>query len=267
SRAVSRFPNLRTSFARMLRSTKDRPGFTLIDLLMASAVMAILVALLLPAVQQAREAARRASCKSNLRQIGLALQNYHDQYAMLPAGTVNATGPIRNVPEGYHHSWCVALLPYLEQSALDQQIDPQREIYDATHDRLRRHVLTVLLCPSDEVRTHATRTPRRLQPALCNYAGNHHPWEAAIDVDNFGVLYLNSFLPLTRIPDGTSHTIAVGEFKRAMDDLGWASGTRATLRNTWLAPNQTPGGDAYYGDPAFRDLALSDQGDAGWYAE
>lgn len=248
----------------MLHSTNRARGFTLIELLVASAIMAILVALLLPAVQQAREAARRSTCKSHLRQLGIALQNYHDQYEMLPAGTVNRTGPIRNVPAGYHHSWYVALLPYLEQAALDQLVDPQRSIYDAFHDPVRRQVLPLLLCPSDEAGVSASRTQQALEPALCNYAGNHHPWEAPIDVDNLGVLYLNSFLPLTRIPDGTSHTIAVGEFKRAMDDLGWASGTRATLRNTWLVPNQTPGGDAYYDDPSFHDLALSDQGFAGW---
>jgi prepilin-type N-terminal cleavage/methylation domain-containing protein/prepilin-type processing-associated H-X9-DG protein len=251
----------------MLHPTNSRRGFTLIELLVASAIMAILVALLLPAVQQAREAARRTTCRSHLRQIGIALQNYHDQYEMLPAGTVNPTGPIRNVPTGYHHSWYVALLPYLEQAALDQQVDPQRSIYDAVHDPVRRRVLPLLLCPSDGVGARSTGTRQALEPALCNYAGNHHPWEAPIDADNLGVLYLNSFLPLTKIPDGTSHTIAVGEFRRAMDDLGWASGTRATLRNTWLAPNQTPGGDVYYHDPSFHSLALSDQGYAGWYAE
>jgi prepilin-type N-terminal cleavage/methylation domain-containing protein len=248
----------------MLPFTTCRRGFTLIELLVASAIMAILVSLLLPAVQQAREAARRSTCKSHLRQIGMALQNYHDQYEMLPAGTVNPTGPIRNVAEGYHHNWYVALLPYLEQAALDQQVDPQRRIYDPAHDPVRRQVLPVLLCPSDDAGVSAPKAQQALEPALCNYAGNHHPWEAPIDLDNLGVLYLNSFLPLTRIPDGTSHTLAVGEFKRAMDDLGWASGTRATLRNTWLPPNQTPGGNAYYQDPSFHHLALSDQGFAGW---
>jgi prepilin-type N-terminal cleavage/methylation domain-containing protein len=248
----------------MLHRTKRRRGFTLIELLISSAIMAILVALLLPAVQQAREAARRSTCKSHLRQLGIALQNYHDQYEMLPAGTVNPTGPIRNVPVGYHHGWYVALLPYLEQVPLDQQVDPQRSIYDASHDPVRRQVLPLLLCPSDDVGSLATSAQQAFEPALCNYAGNHHPWEAPIDVDNLGVLYLNSFLPLTKIPDGTSHTIAVGEFKRAMDDLGWASGTRATLRNTWMRPNQTPGGEAYYNAPPFHSLALSDQGFAGW---
>ena len=211
----------------MTRSSNRRRGFTFVELLVVSGIMAILVVLLLPAVQQGREAARRTVCKNNLKQLGLALQTYHDQYSMLPAGTVNATGPIRNVPAGYHHNWVIALLPHLEQSAAEQLFDPRRDVYDVAHNDIRRHVIPTLLCPSDAVtRSHATVTIESLEPALTNYAGVHHPVEAPIDVDNRGVLYLNSFLPLTQIHDGTSHTVAIGEFKRAMDDLGWASGTR-----------------------------------------
>jgi prepilin-type processing-associated H-X9-DG protein len=230
--------------------------------------MAILVALLLPAVQQAREAARRLECRNNLKQLGLALQTYHDQFEMLPAGTVNAAGPIRNVPEGYHHNWIVALLPHFDQRPLSLQIDDEREIYAPVHYQIRRKVLSVLLCPSDlQTPQASSMAGEPLEPALTSYAGNHHPWEAPIDADNLGVLYLNSFLALERIPDGTSHTIAVGEFLRAMDDLGWASGTRSTLRNTWLAPNRTPGGLSYYRGAKFRTLALSSQGFAGWYRD
>lgn len=240
---------------------RHRAGFTFVELLVVSAIMGILVALLLPAVQQAREAAHRTSCKNNLRQINLALQHYHDQYAMLPAGTVNSTGPIRNAESGFHHSWYVALLPYLEEAPADRQIDRQRDIYDPIHKSIRQHRIPLLLCPSDD---SLDESEEPVDLALCNYAGNHHPWEAPINNDNLGVLYLNSYLPLTQIPDGTSYTIAVGEILRAVDDLGWASGTRATLRNTWLSPNLTPGGEAYYERGEFRQQALADQGFAGW---
>ena len=230
--------------------------------------MAILVALLLPAVQQAREAARRNQCRNNLRQLLLALHTYHDQYESLPAGTVDATGPIRNVPDGFHHNWVVAILPHLDEIPIDRMIDPGQGIYHSFHFPVRETLLPLLLCPSEskDVPRHATVTKESVHPALCNYAGNHHPWEAPIDVDNRGVLFLNSYLSLGHIRDGTSYTIAVGEFRRGLDDLGWASGTRATLRNTWLSPNRTPGGTAYY-NADFQVLALSDQGAGGWYAE
>ncbi len=126
-----------------------RRGFTYIELLVASAIMAILVALLLPAVQQAREAARRVNCKSHLLQLGLALQNYDDAFGMFPAGTVNSTGPIRSEPSGCHQSWIVAVLPFLDQAALAEQFAGRHGVYEPALDEARAHVLQVLLCPTD----------------------------------------------------------------------------------------------------------------------
>src|SRR3954463_6577901 len=80
-------------------------GWTLIELLVVIAIIAVLLALLLPAVQQAREAARRTQCRTQLMQIGLALQSYHDAHGSLPCGVVNDSGPISSEPKGYHHSW------------------------------------------------------------------------------------------------------------------------------------------------------------------
>src|ERR1700693_4880192 len=100
-----------------------RPAFTLIELLVVIAIIAILVALLLPAVQQAREAARRTQCKNNLVQIGLALLNYEMAHECLPSGSVDPNRPIRNEAKGYHMSWMVQLLPYLDQSNTFQHFD------------------------------------------------------------------------------------------------------------------------------------------------
>jgi hypothetical protein len=107
----------------------------------------------------------------------------------------------------------------------------------------------VLLCPSDPAAQDASRSDD-VPAALTSFAGVHHPVEAPIDVTNHGVLFLNSRVRMSDVPDGVSHTLFVGEMKRSGSDLGWASGTSATLRNGGLLINQTPGGSPYYNDPA-----------------
>src|SRR5512142_3179087 len=100
----------------MMQSTRSRTtstrGFTLIELLVVIAIIGVLIALLLPATQSAREAARRAQCINNLKQIGLALHNYHDRNGQFPPAVI---GP-SNVPPERQFSWMVALLPYMEQT-------------------------------------------------------------------------------------------------------------------------------------------------------
>lgn len=105
---------------------KTRSGFTLIELLVVIAIIAILVALLLPAVQQAREAARRSSCKNNLKQLGLALHNYHDTHSVFPYGFSHPGKGCTGDPPakvGLNHKGWVLLLPFLEQSALYDRFD------------------------------------------------------------------------------------------------------------------------------------------------
>ena len=99
------------------RSQAKHPAFTLVELLVVIAIISILVALLLPAVNAAREAARRTQCKNNVAQLGLALHNYEMAHENLPPGVVNANGPIRSVPEGNHTSWTVQILPMIEEGA------------------------------------------------------------------------------------------------------------------------------------------------------
>jgi prepilin-type N-terminal cleavage/methylation domain-containing protein len=140
-----------------------RLGFTLIELLVVIAIIAVLVALLLPAVQQAREAARRAACKNNLKQIGLALHNYHETFNLLPYGTAAAGGATGSGGIVKNATGWVSLLPNLEQGPLYNQYDPTSASgpwnpnggtlagggVSAVNGALAGTKISVFLCPSD----------------------------------------------------------------------------------------------------------------------
>jgi prepilin-type N-terminal cleavage/methylation domain-containing protein len=206
-------------------------GFTLVELLVVIAIIGILIALMLPAVQAAREAARRIQCSNNLVQLGLAVQNYESAHNVLPPGTVNADGPIRNEPIGYHMGWLVQLLPYLEEDVTYKHVDFSKSVYAKENAPVREIRISTFLCPSDG----RGKAPDGIAPS--NYAGCHHDAEAPIAADNNGVLFLNSAISSEEIADGRSHTLFVGEKLVDEKDLGWMSGTRATLRNTGSAIN------------------------------
>ncbi|MFM7869824.1 MAG: DUF1559 domain-containing protein, partial [Planctomycetaceae bacterium] len=133
-------------------------GFTLIELLVVIAIIAILIALLLPAVQQAREAARRTQCKNNLKQIGLALHNYHDTHGRFPPTQIMVAymGANNTNPQPRNHTWVSLVLPYLEQATLYSSINFSAAmhlngVYQtlSTGETIVSRKLPVLQCPSD----------------------------------------------------------------------------------------------------------------------
>jgi prepilin-type N-terminal cleavage/methylation domain-containing protein/prepilin-type processing-associated H-X9-DG protein len=140
--------------------SKTRRGFTLIELLVVIAIIAVLIGLLLPAVQKIREAAARISCQNNLKQLALACHNYHDANSKFPAGSVyrpNARGQF-----DYYETWTISILPYIEQDNLYQLYDPNapNAIQDSLSPRmatLRQTLVKVFNCPSD---------PNAFTPAL-----------------------------------------------------------------------------------------------------
>jgi prepilin-type N-terminal cleavage/methylation domain-containing protein/prepilin-type processing-associated H-X9-DG protein len=219
----------------MGRGEPVAPAFTLIELLVVIAIIAVLIALLLPAVQSAREAARRSQCCNNLMQLGIMLQNYETSHERLPPGVVNDTSPILEGPKGYHFGWLAQSLPYFEQKNVYNHLNFMHGVYQPSNFTTRTIVIRSFLCPSNP---SPTRGPGGV--ALTSYAGSCNDSEAPIATTNNGVLYLNSSIRYEEITDGTSQTLFAGEKVNDGLDQGWASGTRASLRNTgWLVNTKT----------------------------
>ncbi len=219
-----------------------RSAFTLIELLVVIAIIAVLIALLLPAVQQAREAARRSQCKNNLKQIGLALHNYHDIYNTLPPGVVHKAGGLNTAGlAGY--GWGTFILPQLEQTALFQsmgvnEIDLDTLLRSTDKPDLQRlpmRELSFYRCPSDTAPAlndkrdwSSTYSPffnnQPVYLATSNYIGvagtrwaTPNSWITNRE-DPWGTFWGDSKVRFHDITDGLSNTVIVGE----RDGLGWA---------------------------------------------
>ncbi len=191
-----------------------RCGFTLVELLVVIAIIGILIALLLPAVQAAREAARRSTCSDNLKQLGVALQNYHDVNRSFPTMTVfGAGGP--SPQRAYNHTWITASLPYLEQQPLYENTN---KLIRAWGQPIMGAMLPVLKCPSDS--DYPKDVAGTWGLSITNYGGSegYHWWTSAYNVlgdsqtrDYSGVFSEDQWNRIADIPDGTSNVIMVAE--------------------------------------------------------
>lgn len=211
-------------------------GFTLIEFLVVVGIIAILLALLIPAVNRGREAARRISCMNNLKQIALATQSYHASHEVFPSGSVGATRPVASLADGPWMSWTTSLLPYMEQSAVFSTINFDLAPVAIENQTSRMVRMMTLQCPTTAPEESGWIPswgggPPLWMEGTSTYVGVHHDIEAPIDVDNHGVLFLNSRVAAGDISDGLSQTLFFGEVSFP-SSLGWMSGSRSTLRNT-----------------------------------
>ena len=207
-------------------------GFTLVELLVVIAIIGILVALLLPAVQAAREAARRMSCSNNVKQLVLALHNYHDVHKALPFGHLYRgvlDGDPANATGGSGFGWGYSILPFVEQKQLADQFDPAMSIGLGTNAVLVQEFLPNFSCPSDKkpenrkdgaIENSATASYQAAGTsyngwASASAAGNNPNllrFNGLFDRDNCGIRRLRD------IQDGTSNQVAICETRWDMDN-------------------------------------------------
>ena len=209
---------------------KQKNAFTLVELLVVIAIIGVLIALLLPAVQAAREAARRMSCSNNLKQIGLGLQMYHDTYKRLPPGWI-AFDPSTNQPHWFGEpgwGWAARILPFMEQTAVyENLIDLTVPITDPIHEEARLTRIATYRCPSDTgddtfllegggpyVGSGSGFEPVEL--AVGNYLGvfgtlEFHDVCPSGSCEGDGSLFFQRGIRFAEITDGLSHTFLVGE--------------------------------------------------------
>jgi len=258
-------------------SLRRRAGFTLIELLVVIAIIAILIALLLPAVQQAREAARRSTCRNNLKQLGLAFQNYHSTHNMFAPGYVSKTPPQTVAQLGTIHevgmwAWGALILPDIDQAPLAKQLGPGRVLLENAAAnvaglRALQTSLPIFRCPSDigpalntydntqageemngnEYSRFITNGTGKIPIATSNYlmcanAGDSTtPAALALQYGPaLGIGFINSSVRVRDIRDGTSNTFLLGE-------------------RAWLFKNLIAGAGVIYGISA-SPLANIDQG-------
>ncbi|MCL4195658.1 MAG: DUF1559 domain-containing protein [Thermoguttaceae bacterium] len=214
------------------------PGFTLVELLVVIAIIGALIAMLLPAVQMARETARRASCLNNLRQMGIGVHNYHDALRTFPPGGIEhraMINPATGRPygaSGRQLAWSVFLLPYVEQGPLYARLDTGKPFDAPENASAAATVLAIYICPSvpqgSELRSG--RGP-------CQYGGIYGERISGPNNPPKGVMLYDRAIAIAEIVDGTSNTLIIAE------DGEFADGQWINARNVFdqaYAINRAP---------------------------
>lgn len=224
---------------------RNRVGFSLVELLVSITVIGTLTALLLPAVQSAREMARQLSCKNNLRQIGLGMHNYGSAFSKLPPGYEYARGPEGN-RRGY--SWGTSLLPFMEQASLHDQIDFRQPVYDPSNSSVRQQHIATYLCPSDGISPTGLVEMGEERYAMSCYVANFGTPDLDLDQAQehgrtnplgpfhgaWGPFYRNSSTRTAQITDGLSKTFMIGERQNGPFRNPKPTGPHFAYETTWI---------------------------------
>jgi prepilin-type N-terminal cleavage/methylation domain-containing protein/prepilin-type processing-associated H-X9-DG protein len=232
-RSMSFHRRIRPTLARTSRAPHARRAFTLVELLVVIAIIGILVALLLPAIQAAREAARRTQCKNNLRQIGVAMHTFHDAQRKFPMGGLEWR-PFGNTTKR-QLAWSLFLLPYVEEQNLFKSIDCTKTFDHADNAAAAATVLNVYLCPSSR-RTEQLPEGR----GGCDYGGMYGERIVRPNSPPRGIMIYDKAYAARHVSDGLSKTIIVAEDSQFVDGQ-WINGKN--LFDQAYAINAAPAGE------------------------
>ena len=223
-------------------------GFTLVELLVVIAIIGILIALMLPAVQAAREAARRTQCKNNLKQIGLALHNYADSFKVFPPSSTSGIGNgVWNYPGAgpsdatiHLHSFASLLLPYLEQENISEAVNYNVSALDPVNRNIASQILPFYRCPSYSGRDYSDEPLYVTTVGYDKFAIRNYVALGARTVVGLsgmtppeGVLFPGSKTGFRDVLDGTSNTIVFAETREERSAV-WIDGTSAAVAARWV---------------------------------
>lgn len=230
---------------------RRRPAFTLIELLVVIAVIGIITALLLPAVQMARESARRAQCSNNMKQIGIAVNHYEQQYGYFPPGCTECYLQLQLQFHEKRHAWSALILPFMEQENLWRQLDINIRFNDEANKPATSTVVPTYLCPSTTNRMEDRREHFTTDGMACtDYGGNFGKAGWDPNIGPTGMLIYNRPIRTADVLDGLAYTWIVGEStgRGTAGDAGWANGRNIFDTSAHINDESLRGSDELFSD-------------------